>query len=347
MAKLSVSNLVKKFGDFTAVNRASFDVEAGTLVTLLGPSGCGKTTLLRSIAGFYYPDEGNIFFDGVKVDNVPPSKRNTSMCFQSYALFPHMSVWKNIAFGLENQRIPKNEISERVAEVIRIVNLGGLESRKPSQLSGGQQQRVALARALVTRPDIILFDEPLSNLDAKMRDQVRIEIRELQLNLGLTAVYVTHDQAEALSMSDKIIVINNGIIQQIGEPQEIYDKPVNSVVAQFLGSANIHEGTVLEHLDNFTVLDSPLGKLRLPLNDKTPGSKVKFCWRPERTEFKLDTEHNVIKGKVKRRVFMGNLLEVFFEINNQTVKVQAPCWIPDEEELSFSLSPDSFIILEE
>ena len=347
MAKLSVSNLVKKFGSFTAVNKANFDVEAGTLVTLLGPSGCGKTTLLRSIAGFYYPDEGSIYFDGVKVDNIPPSRRNTSMCFQSYALFPHMSVWKNIAFGLENQKIAKPEIVSRAAEAIRIVNLEGLENRKPSQLSGGQQQRVALARALVTRPDIILFDEPLSNLDAKMRDQVRIEIRELQLNLGLTAVYVTHDQAEALSMSDKIIVINKGTIQQIGAPQEIYDKPVNSFVAQFLGSANIHKGTVLEHAGDFTVVDSPLGRIRMLKNDKAPGTEINFCWRPERTEFKIDPEHNVIKGKVRRRVFMGNLLEVFFEINGKIVKVQAPCWIPDEKELSFSLSPESFILLEE
>jgi putative spermidine/putrescine transport system ATP-binding protein len=347
LSKLSVSNLVKRFGDFTAVNKANFNVEEGTLVTLLGPSGCGKTTLLRSIAGFYYPDEGNIFFDGVKVDNVPPSKRNTSMCFQSYALFPHMSVWKNIAFGLENLKIPKLQIVERVAEVMRMVNLTGLENRKPAQLSGGQQQRVALARALVTRPDIMLFDEPLSNLDAKMRDQVRIEIRELQLSLGLTAVYVTHDQAEALSMSDKIIVINDGIVQQIGGPEEIYNKPVNSFVAQFLGSANIHEGTIFEHIDNYTVIDCPLGRIRIPKNDKSPGKKVKFCWRPERTEFKINSEHNVIKGKVKRRVFMGNLLEVFFVINDQMVKVQAPCWIPDEDELAFSLSPESFILLEE
>ncbi len=347
MSKLKVSNLVKRFGSFTAVNKADFEVEAGTLVTLLGPSGCGKTTLLRSIAGFYYPDEGSIFFDGVKVDNIPPSRRNTSMCFQSYALFPHMNVWKNIAFGLENQKVPKAEIIERVAEVLRVVNLTGLEDRKPSQLSGGQQQRVALARALVTRPDIILFDEPLSNLDAKMRDQVRIEIRELQLSLGLTAVYVTHDQAEALSISDRIIVINEGKIQQAGAPQEIYDNPVNSFVAQFLGSANIHEGAVFEHMPDFTVIDSPLGRIRVPKNSLSPGSRVKFCWRPERTEFKIDPEHNVIKGNVIRRVFMGNLLEVFFTVNNQPVKVQAPCWIPDEKELSFSLSPESFILLKE
>src|SRR6185312_12921256 len=237
MSRLRLNHLTRRFEGMVAVDDLSLEVADGEFLTLLGPSGCGKTTTLRMIAGFLGPDAGDIWFD---------DRRNTAMVFQSYALFPHMSVAENVGFGLLMRKLPKMESAARVAEALDLVSLTGLEDRRPGQLSGGQQQRVALARAIVTRPDILLFDEPLSNLDAKLREKVRVEIRELQRRLRITSIYVTHDQAEALVVSDRIVVMNRGRIEQIGDPDTIYRAPDNAFVADFIGLTNIIEGMLLD-----------------------------------------------------------------------------------------------------
>ncbi len=230
---------------FKAVDNVTLDIKAGTFVTLLGPSGCGKTTTLRMIAGFEYPDEGDILLDGASIKHIPPNKRDIAMVFQSYALFPHYNVFDNIAYGLKIRKMQKKQIREKVMEMLELVELSGLENRMTNQLSGGQQQRVALARALVMEPGVLLFDEPLSNLDAKLRMLMRTEIRRIQQKIGITAVYVTHDQAEALSLSDEIIIMKEGLIQQVGSPRDLYYRPNNKFVADFIGEANFLEGTVI------------------------------------------------------------------------------------------------------
>ena len=230
--------------DFYAVNDVSLDIAPGSFVTLLGPSGCGKTTTLRMIAGFESPDAGEIYLGSDPINALTPNKRDTAMVFQSYALFPHYNVYDNIAYGLKLRKVPKKEMDERVARILDLVELTGMESRMTNQLSGGQQQRVALARAMVVEPGVLLFDEPLSNLDAKLRVSMRTEIRRIQQTLGITAVYVTHDQAEAMAISDNIIIMNKGVIAQMGTPEEVYYHPKSEFVADFIGEVNFLEGVV-------------------------------------------------------------------------------------------------------
>lgn len=245
MTDVRLKNLTKKFGTLVAVNHINLEIIEGELCTLLGPSGCGKTTTLRCIAGFYFPDEGEIFFGEKPIGKVPPFKRNTGMVFQNYALWPHMTIFDNVAYGLKVRKVSKDKLQKRVKDVLELTHLQGLENRLPSQLSGGQQQRVALARALVIEPDVLLLDEPLSNLDAKLRVEMRIEIKRIQKRLKTTTIYVTHDQEEALSISDKIAVMNEGKIQQIGSPRQIYEEPANQFVADFVGTANFIKGTIM------------------------------------------------------------------------------------------------------
>jgi iron(III) transport system ATP-binding protein len=244
MAFVRIENLVKCFGRMRALDRVSVDIRRGEIFFLLGPSGCGKTTLLRSIAGFYVPDEGRIFFGEQDVTHLAPQKRDTGMVFQSYALWPHMTVAANVAFGLDVRGVPGDERRRRVAEALDLVHMGALAQRKPVQLSGGQQQRVALARALVIRPQCLLLDEPLSNLDAKLRLEMRTEIRRICKDAGLTAIYVTHDQKEALSIADRMAVMFGGRIAQVGAPGELYRRPASAAVADFLGETNILEGEI-------------------------------------------------------------------------------------------------------
>src|SRR6266581_1426390 len=246
--RIRIDGVVKRFGAVTAVDRAELTVEDGELFTLLGPSGCGKTTLLRLVAGFDQPDAGQIRFGDRVVNGLPPHERNIGMVFQNYALWPHMTVRANVAYGLRLRKLGSAEIEARLAEGLRKVNLIGLESRYPGQLSGGQQQRVALARALVLNPDILLLDEPLSNLDAKIRIQVRAEIRKLQQDLGITTMYVTHDQEEALSLSDRVAVMRDGRVEQISTPRELYERPVSRFVADFVGTNNFIAGVYRERL---------------------------------------------------------------------------------------------------
>jgi putative spermidine/putrescine transport system ATP-binding protein len=245
MARLEIEGLHKHFGQTVAVHDVSLDVRDGEFVTLLGPSGCGKTTTLRMIAGFIAPTAGRVRIGGKDVTALPPWKRNAGMVFQSYALFPHLTVAENVAFGLEMRKVPKAEVPSRVAEALRLVRLGGLAERLPRELSGGQQQRVALARALVIHPDVLLLDEPLSNLDAKLRETVRVEIRELQNKLGITTVMVTHDQEEALIMADRLVVMSEGSVRQVGTQRDLYERPADRFVAGFVGRSNLLSGRVV------------------------------------------------------------------------------------------------------
>ncbi|OEC03385.1 spermidine/putrescine ABC transporter ATP-binding protein [Lysinibacillus sphaericus] len=244
MKNVKIENVSKQFGKVQGVKDLNLEIKTGEFFTFLGPSGCGKTTTLRMIAGFYYPTEGKIFFDDRDVTLLQPNKRNIGMVFQNYALFPHMTVDENIAFGLQVRKLSKQEITQKVDRIRGLVHLAQYGSRKINELSGGQQQRVALARALVIEPDILLLDEPLSNLDAKLREETRIEIKRIQSELGVTTIYVTHDQMEAMSMSDRIMVMDNGYVKQIGTPQEIYNRPVNRFVADFIGETNLIEATI-------------------------------------------------------------------------------------------------------
>jgi ABC-type Fe3+/spermidine/putrescine transport system ATPase subunit len=311
--KIGLRDVLKRFGNVTAVDRASLEIGDGELFTLLGPSGCGKTTLLRLIAGFGAPDGGEIWFGDRRVDRLRPYERNIGMVFQNYALWPHMTVQANVTYGLKLRKLDAATIAERVAAGLAKVNLAGLEDRYPGQLSGGQQQRVALARALVLNPDILLLDEPLSNLDAKVRVQVRAEIRKLQKELGITAVYVTHDQEEALAMSDRIAVFNLGRVCQVGPPKALYERPANRFVADFIGINNLVEGTVrsVEGTDRTVQAETAFGVLSA-IHDATlrAGDRCVICMRPE--NIALDGPsggaRNRFEGRIAFSAYLGNTL---------------------------------------
>jgi iron(III) transport system ATP-binding protein len=305
--RIAVDNLSKRFGSHVVVERATFAIEDGELFTLLGPSGCGKTTLLRLIAGFNAPDEGEVRFDGKVVNAVPPHERGIGMVFQNYALWPHMTVFENAAYGLKLRKVPKEEIAARILAVLEKVKLSGLDKRYPGQLSGGQQQRVALARALVLNPKILLLDEPLSNLDAKIRVQVRAEIRKLQKELGITTVYVTHDQEEALTLSDRIAVFNQGRVFQVGPPKALYERPANRFVADFIGINNLIDGTV-RSVNGALVVETALGQLRaMPDARFKAGDRCVLSVRPENASI-TEKNDNVVNGRVAFAAYLGNTL---------------------------------------
>jgi iron(III) transport system ATP-binding protein len=304
-------------GEVVAVDHVFIEIERGELVTLLGPSGCGKTTTLRLIAGFEFPTEGTILLDGKVINDDPPHKRDMSMVFQSYAIFPHLTVYENTAYGLKVQRLSRSETRERVARALEMVELTGLENRAPNQLSGGQQQRVALARALVMEPKVLLMDEPLSNLDAKLREQMRTEIRRIQQRLGITSVYVTHDQVEAMTLSDRIVVMNDGRIEQIGSPTEIYRRPQTHFVADFIGRANFVDGTVRRQLDGRLMLDTLGATLTVeaPEGEWKPGATATCVIRPEMVE--IDAADGQAEGIVRRATYLGNVIEYDVEVSGQ------------------------------
>jgi iron(III) transport system ATP-binding protein len=309
--RIAVQDLTKRFGPQEVVSRVSFSIEEGEMFTLLGPSGCGKTTLLRLIAGFYAPDEGEIRFDDRVVNDLPPHERGIGMVFQNYALWPHMTVYENAAYGLKLRKLPPAEIAARIAAVLEKVKLGGLENRYPGQLSGGQQQRVALARALVLNPKILLLDEPLSNLDAKIRIQVRAEIRKLQRELGITTVYVTHDQEEALALSDRIAVFNKGKMLQIGPPRALYERPENRFVADFIGINNLLEGTIREVAQppGGLHVETVLGLLEAVRDERyRPGDRCVLAIRPENAaiDYEPAAGHNRVQGRVVFAAYLGN-----------------------------------------
>lgn len=281
---IELRSVSKRFGHFTAVDNVSLTVQAGEFLTLLGPSGCGKTTVLRMLSGFETPTSGSIHIAGADITSLPPYRRNINQVFQSYALFPHLSVEQNIAFGLRMQKVPPREIAARVARVIDLVHLQGLERRRPEQLSGGQRQRVALARAIVPEPQVLLLDEPLSALDAKLRRAMQLELKRLQKQLGLTTVFVTHDQEEALTLSDRIAVLNRGRIEQLGTVSAVYHRPRTSFVADFLGEANLFEVEVSQSEDGFVIARTAEGIAFRVASDEAEArwSKVLLSIRPEK-----------------------------------------------------------------
>ncbi len=304
--------LTKRFGDSVAVDGIDATIHAGEFFSLLGPSGCGKTTTLRMIGGFERPTSGEIMLDGIDVAQTPPHRRDVHTVFQSYALFPHLSVFDNVAFGLKRRRTPKDETRRRVREALELVELGAYGERRPTQLSGGQQQRVALARALVLRPALLLLDEPLGALDAKIRRQLRIELKALQEEVGITFVFVTHDQEEALSMSDRVAVMSNGRIEQIGTPAEVYEDPATVFVADFLGVSNLMEAHA-SGTDGCTVTIGDFA-LRAGCGDLGARGPVKVVARPERIELRAGDGDNCLPGMVERTVYLGTSLQVMVRL---------------------------------
>lgn len=338
MAGLQLVDLLKRYGNQTIVDHLTLDVRDGEFLTLLGPSGCGKTTTLRAIAGLVEIDGGEILFDRRRMNDTPPHRRSTAMVFQSYALFPHMSVRQNISFGLRMRRVSGREASARIDEAMALVGLEALGDRSPAQLSGGQQQRVALARAIVTRPDVLLFDEPLSNLDAKLRERLRVEIRELQQRLGITAIYVTHDQAEAMVMSDRIAVMHNGRIEQLGDPASIYQRPETRFTAEFIGQANILRATVLTNNGRTCELDTPIGRLVANAPQLPHPDEVLIAWRPEQMVPYTPGMANRIVGRIARSTFMGNLTEILVDVGGTVLRLEAQGISAPEEGSKLDLS---------
>ena len=305
--------------DFYAVKDTSLTIEPGSFVTLLGPSGCGKTTTLRMIAGFESPDEGEIYLGDEAINALTPNKRDTAMVFQSYALLPHYNVCANVAYGLKLRKIPKDEIKDRVMKILDLVELTGMEGRMTNQLSGGQQQRVALARALVIEPSVLLFDEPLSNLDAKLRVSMRTEIRRIQQEVGITAIYVTHDQSEAMALSDNIIIMKNGVVEQMGSPQEIYYHPVNEFVADFIGEANFLRGTMTGHNGQHALLN--IAGQEMPIagrDDLKNGEEYTVVLRPESGHL---ADEGGLPCKVVVSCFMGSYQNYHVMVGDTLVKL--------------------------
>ena len=305
---LQLKQINKYFGRSHVIKDVNIDFEKGHFVTFLGPSGCGKTTLLRMVAGFYEPDDGEILLNGKRIERIPPYSRNTAMVFQEYALFPHMNVFDNVSYGLRVKNRPKEEIERRVKEALDLMQLKGMEDRFPNQMSGGQQQRVAVARALVMNPEVLLLDEPLSNLDAKLRESVRVELRDIQKKMGLSTIYVTHDQSEALSMSDMIVVLKGGVVHQIGSPQEIYFEPKTPFVADFIGTTNLLS---VKGLGENTV---SYGNDRIPTT-KSVNAGQEYCLsiRPECLKLvkeAVDGQVNV-KVTIQNKMFLGEKIRYF------------------------------------
>jgi len=359
MAFIEIKNLFKRFKTVVAVNHIDLEVKQGEMLTLLGPSGCGKTTTLRCIAGLETPEEGDIVIDGKPMLSegfVQPSKRGIGMVFQNYAVWPHMRVLSNVVYGLKLQKISRQNVKERAKQALELVGLAGLEDRYPAQLSGGQQQRVALARALVRNPKVLLLDEPLSNLDAKLRERMRFEIKSLVRRMGITSVYVTHDQAEAMVISDRIAVMESGDVVQIGTAQEIYERPANRFVADFIGTMNFMPGEVVQVLketDDVYVRTEFSDKVRCKtsnMDETTKGKKIYASIRPEDVEVFTEPprgKENLFKGTIAHKAYLGNFLYFFVSVDGTEIRVQIPHHMPQEEgqELYLFLNPEKCMIL--
>ena len=338
ISKIYLDPKTKK--EFYAVHDVNLEMAPGSFITLLGPSGCGKTTTLRMIAGFESPDEGEIYLGGEPINALTPNKRDTAMVFQSYALFPHYNVFDNVAYGLRLRKVPKEEIKSRVEKILQLVELSGMEQRMTNQLSGGQQQRVALARALVVEPGVLLFDEPLSNLDAKLRVQMRTEIRRIQQALGITAVYVTHDQSEAMAISDQIILMKSGVIAQMGSPMEIYYKPNSEFVADFIGECNFLHGKVSSSAGSETVVALPAGKVSVQTEaPRAVGEDCEIVLRPEAIAI---GDEGQLPCKVELSCFMGSYQNYHVRVGDELVKITDNCplnkklfRVGDEAKISF------------
>lgn len=320
----------------------NIEVRNGEFLTLLGPSGCGKTTLLRLISGFENPTLGKIFINGKDVDGLPPHLRHVHTVFQSYALFPHMTVFENVAFGLRCQKRPLSEIKERVAEVLKVVKLEKYASRKPEQLSGGQQQRVAIARAIVNRPLVLLLDEPLSSLDYRLRKTMQIELKQLQRKLGITFIFVTHDQEEALSMSDRVVVMHEGSIEQIGTPRQVYEKPANLTVAKFIGEVNIFESEVIA-IDGKQITVDIQGKTRIAKSSLEfhIGQKVNVLVRPEDLrvwgQTEVEDSSNMFPGVVEEVIYKGTTVDLMVRLSNNKLVAATEFFDEDDDRLEYAI----------
>ena len=326
---LSLIGLEKRYGDMRAVAGITLDVPEGEFLTLLGPSGCGKTTTLGLIAGFFPPSAGEVRIKGRSITNLPPFRRDIGVVFQDYALFPHMSAAQNVAFGLRMRKVARAETDRRVDEALALVQLGGLGNRRPHELSGGQRQRVALARALVIRPAILLLDEPLSNLDLKLREEMRVEIAELQRRLKITTVFVTHDQGEALVMSDRVAVMNAGHIEQIGAPADIYERPASRFVAEFIGRMNFFPGRIASEGGRLVVRTAHAPALALPMPpDAADGAAVNIAIRPERAHVSFEVPSAgcyAAQGRVDQILYLGSTREIRLTLDNGgRATVEAP-----------------------
>ena len=361
MTAVRLDHITKRFGTTVALDAIDLQINAGELFFLLGPSGCGKSTLLRLIAGLHDPDEGRIFFNDRDVTPLHTDKRNAVMCFQSYALWPHMSVRENVRFGLQVRKVTKAEQDRRIDEVLGLVQMEALGDRKPNQLSGGQQQRVALARALAVQPDCLLLDEPLSNLDAKLRHEMRSEIRRICKTAGFTTIYVTHDQKEALSVADRIAVMDRGRIAQVGTPSELYHRPVSSFVAEFIGHTNLIAGEVIEQVGRMVRVKTAAGEIaaRLPDGATVPARAVTLSIRPEQMRIAggngLDDAAaapaavpglNRVTGTVTETAFLGESSEHVIDVNRQKFRVvAAPPRFDVPERLTVAFDADDVVVL--
>ncbi len=340
-AEVKFKNITKKFNETVAVDNVSCSFEAGTLTTLLGPSGCGKTTSLRIIAGLERATSGKILVDDEDVTILPATDRDVSMVFQSYALFPHMSVIENVSYGLKMINVNKEEYIEKALETLKLVNLEGYENRMPSELSGGQQQRVAVARAIVLKPKVLLFDEPLSNLDAKLRRQVREDIREIQQKLGVTTIYVTHDQEEALAISDKVIVMNKAVIAQEGSPKDLYNFPKNKFVANFIGDANVVKAEIVNKQSNSYELK--LAEMNIKIeSDKDLKNSVSVALRPEKIKIDTINNDNCINASVNNASFVGSCYQ--YILNSKIGKLYV---ISGDTSNPFKVGEEVFLSLDE
>ncbi|QQK07443.1 spermidine/putrescine ABC transporter ATP-binding protein [Miniphocaeibacter halophilus] len=337
---IELKNISKKFDDDLILDNLNLNIKQGEFLTLLGPSGCGKTTTLRIIAGFTTPDSGEVIFEGKNISNIPPYERNINTVFQKYALFPNMNVYENIAFGLKIRKMHKKEIDKKVSEMLRLVNLSGFEKRNIEALSGGQQQRVAIARALVNEPKVLLLDEPLGALDLKLRQDMQVELKNIQQRIGITFIYVTHDQEEALSMSDKIVVLNKGIIQQIGSPIDIYNEPENAFVADFIGESNIIDGIMnKDYLVTFSdyefkCVDSGFNK----------NEKVDVVVRPEDIEL-VPEDRGMLVGVVESIVFKGVHYEMNIDVDGFKYLVQSTLSKNVGDKIGMIITPENIHIM--
>ncbi len=354
MISIRIQQLTKRFGTVTALQQLDLTIQPGELFFLLGPSGCGKTTLLRSLAGFYIPEEGSIRFGEEDVTRLAPHKRNTGMMFQSYALWPHMSVAENVAFGLEERKVAKDEIKRRVGEALESVRMSPYAERRPNQLSGGQQQRVALARALVIRPRCLLLDEPLSNLDAKLRLEMRAEIRRVCKEFKLTTVYVTHDQKEALSVSDRMAILDRGRILQVGSPREVYRRPTTKVVADFIGETDFIAGKLVSANAGRAVVDTSIGRFEGVLGDAqaapTVGATVTLSVRPECWVLSREAPlRNFVRGRIGAAIYLGEIAQYDLVAGGHDLKILElnPRFIDqsDRGEVYASAEPDDVVVL--
>ena len=336
---LKLIEINKYFDGKKILDDISLSVKRGEFITLIGPSGCGKTTILRIIGGFERADRGQIIFEGKEISNIPPNERNINTVFQNYALFPHLNVYDNVAFGQRIRKKSENEIKDKVHKALDLVDLAGYDKRNISSLSGGQNQRVAIARALVNEPEIILFDEPLGALDLKLRKRMQIELKNIQKEVGITFIYVTHDQEEALTMSDNIAVMNNGSIEQYGSPQYIYEEPVNAFVANFLGDSNIFKGKMVARSKvNFLGYDYPC------VDKVDPGKDVSLMLRPE---YLYLSNHAKLKGRVENSMFKGTYYNLKVTNSNFSIDVHNPFDVPIGTEVGVAIDPDAIHVMEE